>query len=324
MKLKNKITFEQLQEIVENQKKKMGQSIKSLYPYQFQEQMIAQLQNAALHYEYDPNETDVIEVHNEKFRTFHDFQKKQLKPLALERIAELLTEIEVEVISDNFSPYLETMQVLLNHGHSAVREKAIQLIKNKYCLGAINYFVADILSGNEATIKTIFELSINTQDWELCLKYQRDWLPLTKALKKVAALDINLTEDYFYDNNSLYFMNVVANFCYFIPNEMASLENEIIHYLDLERYGHRSFECALYPFQFFYPELKPYFSEPGKQKMKTIIHQVAKDERAIDDAWVNQNVLPALKIVGENDTDCQATIASISALDIERDAHGTP
>jgi hypothetical protein len=313
------ITLDQLKAITEKLKSELGQRLKPLYPNQFQQQIIAKLQEATLHHQFLHTKTDAVEEHNEKSRAFHHFQQKELKPLALQRIAELLAEIDTEVLSDNFAPYLETMHVLLNHGHNTVRDLAMQLTKSKYCLGAIDYFVADILSGNEASIKTIFELNINAQDWEQHLKNQQDWLPLTKALKKVATTDIDLPEEDTWKNNSLYFMNVVWSFSCFIPTEMAQLENEIIHYLDIERYGHRSFECDLYPLQHFYTSLKPYLSVAGKEKIKNIIHQVAKKEYAFDDVWVSQNVLPALKIVAENDAECQATIALISAFDIERE-----
>jgi hypothetical protein len=307
------ITLDQLKAITEKLKSELGQRLKPLYPNQFQQQIIAKLQEATLHHQFLHTKTDAVEEHNEKSRAFHHFQQKELKPLALQRIAELLAEIDTEVLSDNFAPYLETMHVLLNHGHNTVRDLAMQLTKSKYCLGAIDYFVADILSGNEASIKTIFELNINAQDWEQHLKNQQDWLPLTKALKKVATTDIDLPEEDTWKNNSLYFMNVVWSFSCFIPTEMAQLENEIIHYLDIERYGHRSFECDLYPLQHFYTSLKPYLSVAGKEKIKNIIHTVAQKEYAPDDFWVSQNVLPALIAVGENDENCQKTIAMLLA-----------
>jgi hypothetical protein len=307
------VSLIELKEITAQLQFRLGTKISMINPNRFQDEMQQQLQMLIVNYQYKSNKKYTVEEHNAKAGFFHNYRNQNYNTIAHQRIEELMSEIDNEVSPENFKEYFDKIIPFLSHGNHTIREKAIQLIKNKNLLETLNYLINNVLNNDIASVKAISTLSINTEDWEKHLIHEDNWSPLVTALKKVAQVDTHLSEEDIWKNNSLYFMNVVANFSYFIPQEMAELENEIIFYLDLEKFDSRDFEIALYNLTNVYTTLKPYFSPKSIRKIRTIINQVGKESYAPGDVWVSQNLFPALFTIGTGDAECEATIKWLKA-----------
>ena len=282
---------------------------------------MAELIELDIEYQYISTE-DESKDHN--YKDFYNYKYDVYEEICRSRILELFSEIKKHSSAESFQIFCKVIGSLLVHNHYLITEASRELVKFKNIVAVLNFFIESIEKASDYEeiryfVEIISSLNVSESDFEnLKLDTTIETRLVSVIQKAVRYQKLIVVNDNFWLNINLHVINFVNCFGKLFPKEIVKLDTEIMYYLDIDKFGARDFEIVMYHLKEVFNYLKSYFSLQYIQEIRNIVNKVATNHYATHDNWVVQNVLPTLKIIGENDAECQATIAILETFEIEK------
>lgn len=217
----------------------------------------------------------------------------------------------------------EILDGLLNNskdrpGYNQMKPFLIDYMKNdtgpiqyKSALILERYNLNEIVSSTlpipeDASTKEIYDIFYILNSFE----YEQQ-LSVSAAQLITDAMKIALSKTYDYSNPYFSIFNLVEKISPQHPELISQVQEELVAVLDIEKLDYRFSVSALFMMKEAWVHIKPYWRADTINTLVESLIEVVKDEFSAGDAFVADDVLPALKVIGNCHTEAQAVIEQV-------------
>ncbi|RZJ64482.1 MAG: hypothetical protein EOO45_18790, partial [Flavobacterium sp.] len=248
----------------------------------------------------DPYEGLPKEDYNVKFNEWMDAYDEYAKPRRkmLEQILDgLLNDNDDRLAYNQLKPFLTDY---MNNDTGPIQYKSA-LILEKYDLNEIVLSMLPV--AEDATSKVIY----NTFYVLNRFAYNQE-LSAFAAQLIADAMRTALPKTYDYSNPYFNIFNLVRKISAQHPEIISQPQEELVEALNVEKLDYRGYGSALFMMKEAWAQMKPYWRENTINTLVENLIEVVDVELSPGDAFVEDDVLPALKVIGEGHAGAQAAI----------------
>ncbi len=253
----------------------------------------------------NPYESLIGDERNEKFDewlSIYDNEYEKPRRKILEKILD--DHLQIMLNEDTFTKIRNLLISYRKHDTGPIAYKA-GLILEKYDLEKL-ILESIIVIDEETDEKKIVDFFSFLNGFEYKKELSENTVNrLVKLMQQASLKNYQITNPYFY------LFRIFKKIAPKYPKLLAPMQENLVELLDLDHLDYDDYDSAIYMISNSWEHISLYWSDECKRKLIDNTIEIAEDEFEPGDAFVEDGVLRALKLIGKEDEKAQEVINKI-------------
>lgn len=253
----------------------------------------------------NPYESLIGDERKQKFREWFSVYKNEYEKPRSKILEKILDDyLQIQLNEDSFTKVRNLLITYRKHDTGPIAYKA-GLLLEKYDLERL-------------ILESIIEIDEETDEWKIAdlfsylngFEYENELSEdtvnrLIKLMQQASVKNYKSTNPYFH------LFRIFNKLAPKYPKLLASMQGNLVKLLDLDHLSYDDYDSAIYMVSNSWEHISFYWSDESKRKLIDTTIEIAEDELEPGDAFVEDGVLRALKLIGKDDEKAQEVINKI-------------